>query len=272
MKSNESLKEEFIKLNFLKKIWYSISKYEKYPELAALGVKKAIIYFTEIILIASIMYTAIYIYYIQNRMNYDQEELSISQKIVRNLVPNQLAENNEEFEEVYGALNSYSDSRIITITGISIFMAFFIATMFDVLILSLFGLINCFFAKIKINYRAIFNMSIYALTLSIILREIYYAITLLTDFKIKYFDIMYVAISYIILTAAIFLIKSNVIKQHLELMRIMEEGQEKYEETITITRKPIDENKEEKEDKENKENQENQDETETKVDEQGSNA
>ena len=99
--------------------------------------------------------------------------------------------------------------------------------------------------------------------------KIYYAITLLTDFKIKYFDIMYVTISYIILTAAIFLIKSNVIKQHLELMRIMEEGKEKYEETITITRKPIDENKEEKEEKEDKENQ---DETETKVDEQESNA
>ena len=268
MKSNESLKEEFIKLNFFKKVWYSISKYEKYPELAALGVKKAIIYFTEIILIASIIYTAIYIYYIQNRANYNQEELSFSQKIVKNLVPNQLAENNEEFEEVYSILNSYSDSKIIIITGISIFMAFFIATMFDVLILSLFGLINCFFAKIKINYKAIFNMSIYALTLSIILREIYYAITLLTDFKIKYFDIMYVAISYIILTAAIFLIKSNVIKQHMELMRIMEEGKEKYEETITITRKSKD--KKEEENKEDDEDDEDKDETD--VDEQGSNA
>jgi len=264
VKSNESLKDEFIKLNFFKKVWYSISKYEKYPELAALGVKKAIIYFTEIILIASIIYTAIYIYYIQNRANYDKEDLSFSQKIVKNLVPNQLAENNEEFEEVYSILNSYSDSKIITITGISIFMAFFIATMFDVLILSLFGLINCFFAKIKINYKAIFNMSIYALTLSIILREIYYAITLLTDFKIKYFDIMYVTISYIILTAAIFLIKSNVIKQHLELMRIMEEGQEKYEETITITREPKDEKEEKKNDSKDKD--------ETDVDEQGSNA
>lgn len=265
MKNNESLKEEFIKLNFFKKIWYSISKYEKYPEMAALGVKKAMVYFTELILISSIIYTAIYIYYIQNRINYEQEDLSLSQKIVRNLVPNQLSENNESFDEIATVINSYSSGQIIAITGISIFIAFFIATIFDVLILSLFGLVNCFFAKIKINYKAVFNMSIYALTLSIILREIYYAITLLTDFKIKYFDIMYVAISYIILTAAIFMIKSNVIKQHMELMRIMEEGKEKYEETITITRKPKDEKeKEKKEDNEEKD--------ETDVDEQGSNA
>ena len=49
-----------------------------------------------------------------------------------------------------------------------------------------------------------------------------------------------------------------------QLMRIMEEGKEKYEETITITRKPKDEKEEEKKDSEDKD--------ETDVDEQGSNA
>ena len=51
MESNQSKKEQFLKLNFFKKIWYSITKFEKYPELAALGVKKALIYFTELIVI-----------------------------------------------------------------------------------------------------------------------------------------------------------------------------------------------------------------------------
>ena len=51
MKNNEILKEEYLKLNFLKKIWYSIVKFEKYPEMSALGVKQALIYFTKLILI-----------------------------------------------------------------------------------------------------------------------------------------------------------------------------------------------------------------------------
>lgn len=110
------------------------------------------------------------------------------------------------------------------------------------------------------NYKALFNMSIYALTLSIILRLIYILLTTLTDFEVKYFDIMYMAVSYISLAAAIFLIKSDIIKQHLELMKIIEEGKDKIEKTITIPKrkkeddddKPQDDDK--KEDKKDNEN------------------
>ncbi len=80
-------------------------------------------------------------------------------------------------------------------------------------------------------------MSVYAITLSLILRTIYVVVTMLTSFEIKYFDVMYVAVAYISLAAAIFLIKSDVIKQHLELMKIIEEGKEKIEQTIVIPRK-----------------------------------
>ena len=44
MESNQSKKEQFLKLNFFKKIWYSIDKIEKYPELSAEGFKSAIKY------------------------------------------------------------------------------------------------------------------------------------------------------------------------------------------------------------------------------------
>ena len=47
MESNQSKKEQFLKLNFFKKIWFAMTKFEKYPELAALGVKKALLYFTK---------------------------------------------------------------------------------------------------------------------------------------------------------------------------------------------------------------------------------
>ena len=41
-------------LNFFKKVWYSITKFEKYPEMALQGIKKAIIYLFIITLIVSI--------------------------------------------------------------------------------------------------------------------------------------------------------------------------------------------------------------------------
>ena len=61
MENKDTQRESFMKLNLLKKIWYSISKFEKYPEMAALGVKKAIIYFTELMLIFSAIYTCSYV-------------------------------------------------------------------------------------------------------------------------------------------------------------------------------------------------------------------
>ena len=131
---------------------------------------------------------------------------------------------------------------------VSAFISFWIAIFLDVFTLSVFGLFTCLIAKIKMNYKAVFNMSVYAITLSLILRTIYVVVTMLTSFEIKYFDVMYVAVAYISLAAAIFLIKSDVIKQHLELMKIIEEGKEKIEQTIVIPRKKDDEEKKENKD------------------------
>ena len=161
--------------------------------------------------------------------------------------------------------NDIGDS-IFVIIGISYFIAIYLITMLDVLTLSIFGLLTCFFAKIRMNYKAIFNMSIYALTLSIILRIIYVLITMLTEFKIKYFNVMYISISYIILAAAIFMIKSDILKQQLQLINIIEQSKEKIEETIKIPKRPKendDKNEEKKDDKEEPKDTE---------EEQGSNA
>ena len=138
----------------------------------------------------------------------------------------------------------------------------------DILTLSVFGLFTCLVARIKMNYKAVFNMSIFALTLSTILRIIYIMVTLLANFEVKYFEVMYIAVSYISLAAAIFLIKSDVMKQHLQLMKIIEQSKEKIEETITIPRKPKDE---EKEDEDNK-TDEKKEPKEKETGEQGSNA
>ena len=265
MESNQSKKEQYLKLNFFKKIWYSITKFEKYPELAALGVKKALIYFTELIVIFCVIYTGSYVYYVSNVATFEEENLSLSQKVIKTMIKETGSEN-EQINQALEIADNYSDTEMIGSLFISSFISFWVAIVLDVFTLSIFGLFTCLIAKIKMNYKAVFNMSIYAITLSLILRTIYVVVTMLTSFEIKYFDVMYVAVAYITLAAAIFLIKSDVIKQHLELMKIIEEGKEKIEKTIVIPRKKDEEEK--KEDKDEKEKKEDEKETEG----QGSNA
>ena len=265
MESNEKVKEQFFKMNFFQKIWYSISKFEKYPEMAALGVKKSIIYLTELILITCIILTGTYVYYINNSTEFE-EDLNLSQKMVKILTTYSNVEN-EQIEKIFTEeIENINPETLIITWEIVFFISLFLATLIDVFTLSVFGILTCFFAKIKMKYKALFNMSIYALTLSILLRTIYIAITTLTTFKIKYFDVMYIAISYISLAAAIFIIKSNVIKQHLELIKIIEESKEKIEEKIQVRKNPKDEEKEDED--ENSNNNKEDDEREG----QGSNA
>ena len=78
VEKNETRKEKFLNLNFFEKIWYSITKFERYPELAALGVKKAVIYFTEIMVIFSILFTLIFAIYANNVAEFEEPNLSFS--------------------------------------------------------------------------------------------------------------------------------------------------------------------------------------------------
>lgn len=136
------------------------------------------------------------------------------------------------------------------VIAIELFIMYLIITLLDALMLSIFGVLTCFIAKIKMKYEYVFSMSIYSLTISIILQIIYSIINMATGFEIKYFDIMYTSISYICLAAAIFMIKSDIVRQYIEMLKIREEKKRKEEQ---VEDKNGDENsKEEKEQKEEK--------------------
>ena len=257
MESNEIQRNKMLKINFLKQTWYSIIKFEKYPEMAATGLKKSMIYLFKWMLIFSIIFTIASVYYIYNSKE-GTEEKSLSGKLYN--IALESGENEELFErfsmeEFKEIIQNYSDGYTIFAIFITIFICIFSITFIRILLLSGFGLITCFFAQIKINYKALFNMSVYAMTLSILLHIIYTCIILLTDFKVKYFDILYVSVSYISLAAAIFIIKSNVIKTHIELMKIIDSSKQKIEETIRKKQNKDDQtDDEEKENNETKEN------------------
>ena len=282
-----------------KKVWYSITKFEKYPEMAAEGVGRAFIYLAFLIIIFAVVFTTgivinlekyidKLIYYIDNEvsvMEYKDNNLNVKlkngkdriitdgitfiintdstttkEKIVEKenkmiLLKDHMIVSSKErgTEELYYkdlfnelGIESFSKSDIINLIEknlkstkaylfyyiiilISVCIAFFISTLTSILLLSIFGMVTTLMAGIKMRYRAVFNMSIYSVTLSIILQLIYMTVNLFIDFRVKYFDFMYTAIAYICLSAAIFMIKLDVKRQHIEMIRIMKSQENKPE-------------------------------------------
>ena len=135
------------------------------------------------------------------------------------------------------------------------FIMYFINTFIYVLMCSVFGYFASLFAKIKMRYAAIFNMSIYAITLSTLLNAIYIAIRLFIDFDINYFEIMYISVATIYLFAAIFIIKDDFIKQQAELMKIIEVQKQVRKEMDEKPEEQKDESKDKEKEDKKKENE-----------------
>ena len=304
---NEEKQKEEIKqtieeepIGFFKKVWYSIVKIEKYPNMSAQGLGKAISYMMKIVAILAIVLCLGMIYdahnviqegveYLQNEFpefNYKDGTLDVSSEEPINIseensiVGKTIIDTKTEDEQVInGYINSISESdegiivlknRVIlkrsSIAGtisydykqifeplgitefsktnvieyatsgeiinlyISVFLTIFIyaflmyllTTASNAVFLSIFGYITTLLARIKMRYVAVFNMSVYALTLSTILNILYIAINIFIPFNIEYFQVMYVAVAAIYIVAAILILKTEFIKQQLELMKIAE--------------------------------------------------
>lgn len=221
--------ENYIKdKNFFKKVWYSITKFENYPEMAAHGVPKAILYLAKLMLIFSILLTVIMFFFLNKTASEVNEGENYYTKFENILNINLKETDMEEINQSFSDFDPKTINIVFFIAlAISIFISYFLITIVDVFTLSLFGLLTCYMTKIKIKYKAVFNMSIYAITISVILRLIYEGLLLLADFRIKYFDIMYASVAYICLAAAIFMIRSDLIKQQIELVKVLEEKRRK---------------------------------------------
>lgn len=141
-------------------------------------------------------------------------------------------------------------------TFLVIFIVYLIQIIIDILVLSIIGLIMTKIAGVNLKYKEVFNMSMYALTLSIILYLMYMCANIMTGITIKYFDLAYQIISYIYIITAILMIKSDLIKQQIEVGKIVEE-QKKVREEKEEENKEQEENKKEK-NKEKKEKKNNE--------------
>ena len=164
-----------------------------------------------------------------------------------------------------GQINSVYVSLFVSLFIYS-FAMYFVNTLWYAVIISIVGYFTMWILKMRIRYVAVFNMSIYALTLSTVLNIIYLLVNIFFNFNIEYFSIMYVTVATIYLLATIFIIKSDLIKKQGEVMKIIEaqeivkkeiEQKEKEEEEKQKQEKPEEDKKENKDKKDKKGNLDN---------------
>lgn len=131
------------------------------------------------------------------------------------------------------------------------FIIYFINTLFNILVISLFGYLATVILKLRIRYVAIFNMAVYAITLPTILNILYIIINSLFGYIINYFDIMYILVASIYMIAAIFILKAEFNKKQGEVQKIIEVEKQVKEEMEEEKQKEQDE-EDKKENKETK--------------------
>lgn len=106
---------------------------------------------------------------------------------------------------------------------IYLFVIYLSTTLIDALLYSLLAYITGVFSRLRLKYGPCYNIAVHALTLPIILNLIYMIVNLLTGYTIKYFDIMYMAITCIYIITSILMIKTDIIKKQMELSKIISE-------------------------------------------------
>ena len=145
---------------------------------------------------------------------------------------------NEQQLVIYFSLTVF----IETIFEMSIFW-FMIA-----LLTSLVGSIVLRFSRIRMKFSKLYAMSIYASTLSMILTVFYNILTNHFNINIDSFEFLSMLIAYIYITAVIYMIRSDLIKQQLELIQIAK--------VQAKVKEQMDKEKEEKKEQEDKKEKE----------------
>ena len=339
MNRNPQKKEEDqdvnMKKGFLKKIWYSIYKIEKYGELSAEGLWRAIKYLIILVIILAIVSSGVTIYrtslevkniakyideniqeleykdevlivnsqepiidnnldfgkiiidttvededqinkYIKEIQNEENAVIILKDKLVLKEVgiPETTSYNYKELFQEIGITEFNKQDLIEYITGsdimpiyLNLFLVLFIYsfiihiinTLLNVFIISIIAYLATIILKLKIRYVAVFNMTIYAITLPTILDVIYILVNAFISYTINYFDVMYSLVSSIYIMSAIFMLKSDLNKKQGEIQRIVEiekEVKEEIEDNRQEQKKQKDKDKNKETGKEEKEEKE----------------
>ncbi len=277
--------EKAKKINFFKRLKMAIFQLENYIEFINERLYKAIGFCIKMTIVCSIIIVisnAIFIYkkygsptkYVDNMVpnfSYEENDLKIDEKDAKS------SENKEMVATVMKKIkpslvtvlgdSSYNkallikdieanERQVIIIAGVSIFLESLIEIFSFWIILaimtSVIGWLVLSFSRLKMRYSKLFALSIYASTLTTVISVIYILLNSFFGIYIEVFDYLSMLIAYIYITAVIYMIKSDLIKQQMELIRIAT-VQAKVKEQLK------EEDNKDTEEKENKDNKDNKD-------------
>ena len=146
----------------------------------------------------------------------EKEEIKTNEISYSYVATNLLGKGSAEFtktdiiEFLNGAGRTYISVVNFIIYVIAYFISYLASTIVYAILLAIIGNITAIILKIKMKFKEIYSLSIYALTLPTILSLLYFIVKYFTAIQISYFDIAYVAIGYIYLVTVIFLIKTDI--------------------------------------------------------------
>jgi len=123
-------------------------------------------------------------------------------------------------------------------------------TFIDVLLISILGFLVSRIFRMTLRYRHILNIAFHAVTLPVILAIIYFSVNMLTGFEIRLFRMAYDAIAYIYILTAMLIIRADMMKKQLELLKMVEVQKQVRIELEQEKQEKKEKKKENKEDKE----------------------
>lgn len=165
-------------------------------------------------------------------------------------------------EKLIDALNNNGILKLgilmFGVTGLSLYFTEIVSVGMNIILLFIFGYLMCKIISVPLNAVNVFNISVYSITLSIILGFVYNFVNYFVHFEIPYFDTLYLLIAYIYVISAIFIIKSDLLKQKIELQKIVEVQKDVAKELQE--QKEKEEEKKQKDDEKKKDNEDNKEE------------
>lgn len=186
--------------------------------------------------------------------------LSQDQSIYYSSIYNSNIQNKEEFMNLISGSSMINTYIIFFATVfVYLFIVYFASNIVDGIMLGILGYIFARIVRLRLKFKATFNIGMHALTLPIILNLIYIIVRTFTGFTVSYFQWMYEAISYIYVAVAILMIKTEIINQKIQLIRLEQiqakatEEEEKEEERREKEKQDKKREKEKKEKDEKKE-------------------
>lgn len=247
---------EKTKMSFFKRVKNAVTNFESYSDFAIEKLSIAIKYIAKLTLIVSIIMSILFSYKFSEFIN-NEEQIQIMTNQLHEAAGFDVKAIEDAIQVIKTSDNATLYTELTIFAFIYFFCGFFIYNLISALIVSVIGLIISRLARIKLKYKPIYIMSIYALTLSIVLNCIYMVVNILTGFTIDYFSIVYDVLAYIYIVTAILIIKTDFIEQQRELIKIIEEQRKvKKEQAEENPDKEPKEDKKEKEKKKEKEENE----------------